>query len=291
MRLAIAAALAAGAAALGLLLGATVTQAGGPTPTSTATLSATSTATTTATITPSPTHTAVRTPTPVNTPRPHPTEPGPFMYPTPIPDVNFWISVKGVPGCSTEHGDATCQISPGSTFEVDVYLGPLPTTVPSYAGFDIALQHSGVTPNHDASTAAWPDCVFPAASYDDVPHADQVKFACAVGVPPAGGSHYSGLIGTLSFVCAQSGAISLLPGAYNTDLVEFDNISISHAEDPSATDILTINCGPNGLPASGSSAASDDTHHPGIVALAMVAGGLALLAIGWRARRRPRADG
>jgi len=204
-------------------------------------------------------------------------------------DVNFWIAVNGVPGCNTEHGDASCYVSLGVTFVVDVYLDPLQPGVPGYGGFDITLRHAGVIPNHDASTAAWPDCAFPAAAYDEVPDVDVVRFACAVGVPPAGGSTYSGLIGTNSFVCAQSGSISLVPGVENTDLVESDNISRIDAEDIHTSDKLTINCalGPL-LPPLGAAAGRERQVWSSIV-IALCAGA-AFVALGawvaWGARKR-----
>ena len=38
-----------------------------------------------------------------------------------------------------------------------------------------------------------------------------------LNMPPATGSTYSGLIGTISFVCGQSGSLALLHGTGNTD--------------------------------------------------------------------------
>jgi hypothetical protein len=193
-------------------------------------------ATTIVTATATATRAATRPPTPVGTHLPPP----PYHTPTPIPGLNFWIAVDGVPACSSQHGNATCYISPGSTFVINVYLDPLPPEIRSYGGFDIALDYVGVTPNYDASTDAWPDCAFPASAYDSAPN--RVVFGCAVGVPPAGGSTYSGLIGTSSFVCSDSGSVSLVPGVFSTDLVEFDNIANIDAEDIHTSDKLTINC-------------------------------------------------
>jgi hypothetical protein len=254
-----------------------------PTPsnTFTATLEApTSTATPSATDAPVQTPGATATPTVPRTPLPTRPFQGPPPTATPNPGLNFWISIEGVPACGTQHGDATCTIPPGSTFVIDVHLDPLPPEIPSYGGYDIRLEYFGVTANHDASTAMWPDCVFPAESYM---YEGIVLFACAVGVPPAGGSTYSGVIGTNSFVCVQSGGVSLIPGITNTDLVEFDNISRTNAEDVRVSDKLTISCGPPTLPLAGTG-----PRRPNVTfALALAAVGcLALAGTAWAARRR-----
>jgi len=159
----------------------------------------------------------------------------------PHPGLNFYIAVDGVPNCDTQSGDATCDLAPSSVFVIDTFLDPLPSDIPDYGGFDIRLGFTGITANRDASTDAWPDCGFPAADYES----NAVVFACAVGVPPATGSHYSGIIGTSSFVCNQSGRVNLVHG--NTDLVEFADISQIHAEDPNTAETLTINCVQGGV--------------------------------------------
>jgi len=161
----------------------------------------------------------------------------------PHPGLDFYIAVNGVPGCDTQAGDETCDLAPGSVFVIDTFLEPLPDDIPNYGGFDINLGFAGVTSNQDASTDAWPDCGFPAADYET----NAVVFACAVGVPPATGSVYSGLIGATSFTCGQSGNVNLQHGPNTTDLVEFDNISQIHAEDPNTIETLTINCVQGGV--------------------------------------------
>ena len=163
----------------------------------------------------------------------------------PHPGLNFSLAVEGVPDCDTQSGDATCTLASGGVFVLDVFIDPLPGDIPDYGGFDISIRHAGVTVNQDASTDAWPDCGFPVASYDDT---DVFRLACAVGVPPASGSHYAGLIATNSFVCAQSGSLSLLHGISNTDIVEFEDFSELHAEDlTTETETLTINCAADGV--------------------------------------------
>jgi hypothetical protein len=160
----------------------------------------------------------------------------------PHPGLNFWIAVDGVPNCSTKTSDATCNLAPGSAFVVGVYLGPLPHDTPNYKGFDISLKYNGLTEHQDASASAWPDCGFPASSYSQP---NTVLFGCATGLPPAGPSTYTGLIGTNSFTCAQSGSVSLLHGTDITDLVQ--DLGYAHAEDPNTTETLTINCVAGGV--------------------------------------------
>jgi len=165
---------------------------------------------------------------------------------TPTPGLNFWIAVDGVPDCDTQSGDSTCDLALGGVFVIDTFLDPLPSDIPDYGGYDISIRHVGLTLNHDASTDAWPDCGFPAAGYDDPPiTTDEVRFGCAVGVPPATESSYSGLIGTISFVCGASGSLTLLHGPSKTDLIE--NIAKIHFEDPNAIETLTINCVQGGV--------------------------------------------
>ncbi len=158
---------------------------------------------------------------------------------TPVSGLSLWIGIDGVPNCDTQSGDASCNLTPGSTFLVAAHLDPLPTSVTSYGGYDIDLTYTGVTANQDASTDAWPDCSFPASSYDTP---GEVQFACAVGLPPATGSTYSGVIGTTSFTCTQSGGVTLVHAAGKTDVIEFDNISKIDGEASGTTDKLTINC-------------------------------------------------
>ncbi len=158
------------------------------------------------------------------------------------PGLNFWIAVDGVPNCSTQTSDATCNLAPGSVFVVGVYLGPLPHDIPNYKGFDASLKYAGLTAQHDASMSAWPGCGFPASTYRQP---NIVFLGCAIGVPPAGPSTYTGLIGTNSFTCAQSGSVSLLHGTDVTDLVQ--DVGNAHAQDPNTTETLTINCAPGGV--------------------------------------------
>jgi hypothetical protein len=159
---------------------------------------------------------------------------------TPDPGLQFYIAVDGVPNCDTKSGDATCTLAPGSTFVIDAYLEPLPSDIPSYDGFDIYLGYTGVTAQQDASTDAWPDCAIPAHLYDT----GEVFFACIIGVPPAGPSTYTGLIGTNSFTCTQSGSIALVHGEGSTDLVE--DLGKTHIES-NPQEKLTINCVAGGV--------------------------------------------
>lgn len=151
--------------------------------------------------------------------------------------LNFWLEVPVVPGCDTKHGDATCALTPGGTFTVNVNLGALPSDIPSYDGFDIYITYGGVAPVGQPSTDAWPDCAFFAIG---PPHHGQWGFGCATGLPPAGPSTYTGTIATLQFGCTQPGSIVLHNGDGDTDLV--DDRAYVHTE-PTATETLNITCG------------------------------------------------
>jgi hypothetical protein len=168
----------------------------------------------------------------------------------PHPGLQFSIAIEGVPGCDTRESDATCAaVDLGATFQIDVYLDSLPTDISGYGGFDIALEYDGVTPLRDASTDAWPGCGFPASYYD---RPGLIGFGCAIGLPPAGPSRYTGLIGTSSFICDRPGSVSLVHGSAsgNTDLVESVNLpsgtplpATTHAEGADTRETININCG------------------------------------------------
>ncbi len=157
------------------------------------------------------------------------------------PGVDFNMSVPGYPACDTSHGDALCELPPGISFTVNVTLGPLPADVPSYEGYDIELDFTGFTSQNDASTRSWPDCAYPAASYD-TPGA--IRMACSIGadVPP---STYTGLVGKVTFNCAHSGIITMPHGNTRTDLLR--NIQTTLWE-PGPSEMLDISCGPRPTP-------------------------------------------
>lgn len=154
----------------------------------------------------------------------------------PAPGLNFTISVAGVPGCETTNGDKTCVIAVGSAFTLNFNLNHLPNGVARYLGYDADLTYSGVQPQGDPNTDAWPDCAFPATG---PAQGGNLTFACATGVPPAGPSSYTGTIATVAFTCAQPGSIVLNNGDGQTDL---DNESNELLYEATATETLTINC-------------------------------------------------
>lgn len=158
------------------------------------------------------------------------------VFARPHPGLNFSVSVPGYPGCDTSQGDAQCYIPPGTSFTANVTLDPLPSDIPSYQGYDIKLQYTGLTSADNASTAMWPACAYPATYYQP----GLVNMACTIGVPPAGPSSYSGLVGTNDFTCAQSGTLSLLHGDGNTDLQ--GDVGIVYSE-PGPAETLNITCG------------------------------------------------
>ncbi len=182
---------------------------------------------------------------------------------TPIPGLNFWIAVDGVPNCNTKTADATCSLATGTTFVIDTYLDPLPSIIPSYEAIDVKLQYSGVTSNRDGSTDAWPDCANPAHFYDTPGF---VLLACTIGVEPAPDSTYIGLIATASFSCGRSGSVALIHQPPNsTDLLQ-DPARVFG--EPGGTETLTINCAQGGFtpipatPRAGSTTAPPGTPLP-----------------------------
>jgi hypothetical protein len=205
----------------------------------------------------------------------------------PHPGLSFTASVPGYAGCNTSQGDAQCYIPPGTTFTVNVTLGPLPSDITSYQGYDIKMSYTGLTSADNASTAAWPDCGYPATYFE----AGLVNMGCAVGLPPAGPSTYTGLVGTNDFTCSQSGAITLLHGDGNTDLNQDIGVVASEA----GTGVtLNITCGSAptatplpGLAASGSAGSlTQADNHAGaqwlLIASLMSLAAASLVVWGWR---------
>ena len=150
--------------------------------------------------------------------------------------LEFSIAVTGVSGCdTTDDRDATCTIQTGASFALEIKLDSI-GGIPSYGGYDAILNYEGVTAFESPNTGRWPDCGFPASNFQNP---GVVALACAIGLPPAGPSTYTGVLAVTGFTCAQSGTITMLhDGVGNTDLVE--DIGIIHAEDGEET--LTIEC-------------------------------------------------
>jgi hypothetical protein len=156
---------------------------------------------------------------------------------TPHPGLNFTIEAVGQQGCDTSNGDHTCYIPPGTRFTLNVVLEDLPNDIPSYEGYDVVLNYTGLSSADDATTAMWPECGFPAQFYA----AGKVAFGCTIGLPPAGPSTYTGIIGTNTFTCTNSGTISLPAGDGNTILTE--TLGTQHAEGAGSSETLNITCG------------------------------------------------
>ena len=163
--------------------------------------------------------------------------------------VNYTISADGFSSCNTSQGDAQCYIPPGTTFTLSVTLGPLPADIPSYEGFDLRIEYTGLTSADNGTTESWPDCGFAAIDYNP----GQVAMGCSIGLD-AGPSTYVGLLGTNDFTCSQSGTIALRNSSGNTVLIQ--DVAQVHSE-PGDAETLNITCGtaptPTPLPALGSS--------------------------------------
>jgi hypothetical protein len=154
--------------------------------------------------------------------------------------LDFSLEVAGTPTCNTSRGDATCTLAAGHEFTVNVNLGPLPSDIPNYEGFDIYITYDGVASRGTPSTAAWPDCAFAAVA---PPEAGRVAFGCAIGVPPAGPSTYTGTIGTAQFVCSQAGRIVLDNTGVNGHMTDLVESGYAEHTDPTPTETLNITCG------------------------------------------------
>jgi MYXO-CTERM domain-containing protein len=220
---------------------------------------------------------------------------------SPHPGLDFAIGVDTtgdtVDDCGTNVGQpAKCSVSTGGTFRLNVYLNSL-GGIPSYEGFDIYVEYSGVSSNSNPDASSWPDCVFQA---NDTSLPGVVVWGCAIGVAPAGPSTYTGLIGTLDFNCTANGSITLLHSIFpGTDLVENVSPEGQHAEGQLTTEALTVNCVPpavGGLsldPASSASpleSARSTTDSGALLGSTVIgiaaAGMLALGGAAWYRRRR-----
>ena len=196
----------------------------GPTPTRTGTPAGTATPApptpTNTPLPPPPTPPPTATPCPDVCPTPTPTQT--LVPPTPLPGVDFSIAIDvdsdGQDDCTTQvPGLDTCTISDGAAFTLKVMLNALPPDLESYNGFDLRLRYDRVTLNGDPSASAWPDCMFQAHALEPP---DGVSFACAIDVPPAPGSTYTGVIGTANFTGACEGTVALVHGSGNADLID-----------------------------------------------------------------------
>jgi hypothetical protein len=219
----------------------------------------------------------------------------------PHPGLNFVVGIDGVRGCNTRYGDATCEVPRGATFSLEVHLDRLPDDLPTYGGFDIYLEYDGVRALEDGDTSVWPDCAYPASFYGRPGRFDPPSFialACATGIPPAGPSHYAGIIANNSFVCDAPGHITLAHGGAEgfTDLVESETLA-KHSEGPGVRETLSITCGgsftptptptatPSGvpaLPATGQHGAQSDERR---LLLSIATLGFAALAAAFATRR------
>jgi hypothetical protein len=154
----------------------------------------------------------------------------------------------------------TCQIALNATFTVNFWahaigaLGPGcldPQGVPypecGYAGYDMALRYTGVTPIQQSLVQqgpdVWPDCAYPVVSFD----AGQVTAVCPIlAGPDAHDSLYTGVLLHIDFQCPGTdvaGTLTLrrLSDTGSTDLITERDGFWSHGEAGPKT--LTIICG------------------------------------------------
>jgi len=210
----------------------------------------------------------------------------------PLPGVNYTMSAGGFAGCNTSQGDAQCFMPPGTVFTLSITLEPLPSDIPSYQGFDITLEYTGLTSADNASVESWPDCAYPATGYDP----GRVVMGCAIDVEPAPPSTYVGLMGTNDFTCSQSGSITMHRGGGYTDVIQ----DVAHVySEPGDAETLNITCGspptPTPLPtlvSSGSGGAFDQSGSSGtglwLAVGALLALTAAAAAVSWTFARDRR---
>jgi len=155
---------------------------------------------------------------------------------TPHEGLNFTITAEGEDGCDTSEGDAVCYIDPGTEFALSVELGELPSDIASYEAFEIVVNYTGLTSADDATTDSWPDCGFPASFFEP----GKVAVSCAIGIPPATASTYTGVLTSNTFTCEESGTITLANvGMGNTSLIAILGSQYTEAAD----ETLSITCG------------------------------------------------
>lgn len=210
------------------------------------------------------------------------------------PGLDFSMSIANHPSCDTRQGNVSCELNPGERFAVNMSLNSLPADVPEYSGFDIELNYTGVTSEDNGNTQTWPDCAFPAGYFQP----GLVGIGCATGLPPAGPSTYTGMIGSNDFTCTQSGEIRLAHGVGHTDLIDTGSNPLVEAADGAET--LTISCGvppatpgagtptpggPGGLPGGGTGGGSGQSVPWAAISAMLALGAAALVASGWKLAR------
>jgi hypothetical protein len=162
--------------------------------------------------------------------------------PTPRPRPNFSLRINtdGVGGNDCGTGPAeptTCVIALGSTFRLKYYLDSL-GDLPNYKGFDLLIQYTGIASKGNPNAHDWPECAFPAQDL----RSGQIALGCAIGVPPAPPSTYTGQIAHVDFNCTSSGTITMVHGNAKgfTDLVGDPGNVISEGE--LTTETLNVVC-------------------------------------------------
>ncbi|MCH8008605.1 MAG: hypothetical protein IIC91_07040 [Chloroflexi bacterium] len=140
--------------------------------------------------------------------------------------------------CATSGGTTKCTLL-DYTFTLNFYLDSLPNGVSSYAALNTAITFSGVKARNIGGLTDWVDCAAPAGLFYTA--AGEAAMGCtSYLIPPAVGSTYTGLIGTLELDCVNDGQISLVHGEIDTAL--FEDSTTFHIEENGSTETLTINC-------------------------------------------------
>ncbi|MEX0786130.1 MAG: flexitail domain-containing putative surface protein, partial [Dehalococcoidia bacterium] len=158
--------------------------------------------------------------------------------PTAAPGLSFYLAVDAdgntTNDCNTNTGPTHCFVDPEDEFDLKVYLSSVPF---SYTGLDFFVNHTGVTSNFSPDTV-WPSCIAEVSFYFPI----ATSWGCVSGVaPPVPTSSFTGLVGTNSFTCDESGSVSLVHGVHDTTVLVNSNLKL--VEGTGSSETLDITCG------------------------------------------------
>lgn len=149
------------------------------------------------------------------------------------------ISMEGVgAGCDSGAGEMKCDLEPGDTLTLNIYLNALPSKITQYEGVEFIVSYTGVTSKEDGTLRnIWPECEFPASFHEP----GRGAFGCGLGLSFPNSS-YTGHMATATYNCPAeqtAGTITLVSGSGNTTVTETVGSTFPLAADQT----FTVNCG------------------------------------------------